>query len=369
MSRPLVLLGGLLVSTVLLQSADLELPQLQAPAAAAETFKLPRPVPIRDINNNEQLLMGMDEGQLLISFPNMPGAEVIVPLDSDGLRLSVAVPDGYNDAVLAASRGDYGPIVQVLDPLAGPMMPFLRINARQTNLHPICLAYYKALVLGGQTDKAVQVSMKIPFESVSEDFSKLAEELLFDCIEQGRFPAVEGLLSRLMVSLPEDGFADIAFRAADALRTAGEHALSLKVYGTLVDSADTVLRQRSLLWAGYSSAVSGNPAQARDILGELDDLERGDENFVTYCLARGRTGLAEDNLREGLRYLSRAMVLTSVEASYKPELYYLLIRAYRGSGQEEASARLLREFEIFYPENPWLAKSRSESGETETERI
>ena len=56
------------------------------------------------------------------------------------------------------------------------------------------------------------------------------------------------------------------------------------------------------------------------------------------------------------------MVLTSVDASFKPELYYLLIISYRQSGDERAAQRLLRELELFYPTNPWLTKYRSENG-------
>lgn len=312
--------------------------------------------------------MGMQERQLVVSFPDMPGSEVIVPMDRAGIVLNADVPAGYTDAGQSALEGNYQPMIDVLRPVAEPLFPFLRVPESQTNIHSMCLQYYKALVLGRDPTSAVELSKSIPFDATSAEFTDLASQLVFICIREEQYVGAELMLSLLLRALPQEEFVEIAFPAADALRTAGQHGLCLEIYGSLIDSDNPTIRQRSLLWAGYSSSVGGNPAQARAILSELDEPDREDENFVVYCLARGRTGLEQGDLRECMHYLSRAMVLTPVEQSYKPELYYLLVRGYREAEQAEASNRLQREFQIFYPDNPWLTRSLQKNNQTATEQ-
>ncbi|MDP0497675.1 MAG: hypothetical protein Q7Q73_15840 [Verrucomicrobiota bacterium JB024] len=305
--------------------------------------------------------MGMLDQQLVVSFPDIPGSEVIVPMDRTGMILNADVPEGYTDAAQSALMGDHQPMIEILRPIAEPLIPFLQVPEPQTNIHALCLQYYKALILGGQTASAVELSKAIPFDTTSSEFTTLASQLVFTCIREEQYVGAELMLSLLLRALPQEEFVEIAFPAADALRTAGQHELCLEIYGSLIDSDNPVIQRRSLLWAGYSSSVGGDPAQARAILSELDEPDREDENFVVYCLARGRTGLEQGDLRECMHYLSRAMVLTPVEQSYKPELYYLLLRGYRETGQTEASSLLQREFQVFYPDSPWLAKSLQES--------
>jgi len=341
------------------QTIDLPtLPEADEPTA---TFTLDRPIQVRDRNDTPQKISGLDEGRLVIEFPNMPqGAQAIVPVNDPGLYFTVVLPDNYNDLVVAANEGRYGPMLARMERLALPLSRFLIIPPNKTNFHNVVERYYEALVRAGDIEKAVEMTLLMPWDVLGETFVQHAERLVYRTIEENMFELTEKVLAQLFVSLPEDQFAEMAFRTADALRTQEQYDLTSRIYGSLATSSDSVLRIKALLWAGYSGAVAGEPEKAREILNRVEEPGREDENFLTYLLARGRLGYADEDTREGLRYLSRAMVLTSIEATFKPELYYLLIRGYNESGEAEAADRLAREFRIFYPDNPWLKKFESE---------
>lgn len=338
-----------------------DLPTLKSGQESVDTFELAEPVRILDINDNPQILMGMEEGKLRLAFPNMPDAEAIVPVDGKASYVKIIRPAEMDNWVASAAKGDYGPMLNGLRPVVKPLVNFLVIPTTRTNLHELFLRYYESLILTGQIDEAVEVSMQMPWNQLSTEYMNLVEILVFKTIEASDFAATEQLLSVLSSVLTLDELANLAFPVADAARTAEAHDLAAKIYGSLAKSEDEVLREKSLLWAGYSKAVIDESEEARAILEMVPEMERADENFLTYCLARGRLSFAEGNMTEGLRYLSRAMVLSSVKASFKPELYYLLTVGYRETGQEAAADRLAREFAIFYPDNPWLTKYQMES--------
>lgn len=352
----------LAVSAGGLCAQEIDLERLPEAEAWVGTFTLPEPIRITDANGNPQLLVGKEDGQLRFSFPNIPGAEAIVPPDGENVLVSVPLPPNYNSLLDQYERGRHATFINALKPLADPMAGFLRIPPEQTNIHSIFSRYYEAVVIAGKIGEAVDLTVRIPWGGLSPEYARLGERLLFRTIEEQAFAEAEQLLSLFQDRLPQAAFSGMAFRAADALRTERNDALAMKVYGTLAQTEDRLLRQKSLLWAGYSYAVLGDAEGARSILAEVDELERSDENFLTYCLALGRLGYAEGNATDGLRYLSRAMVLTAVDATFKPELYYLLTTGYEESGNRSAGDRLAREFTIFYPNSPWLEKYKAEHG-------
>jgi len=340
------------------------LPRLPEVPPPSDTFTLPKPIRITDVNKNTQLLVGLEAGQLRLSFPNMPGAEAIVPVDGKDLVVYAELPPDYNRLLYDFQLGNYGSFIAGMEATAEPLAGFLMLPPSQTNFHNIFTRYYEAVVLAGRLEDAVELTFRMPWGDLPPEYAQLGERLVYRSIEDREFEQTQELLSLFYQTLPEEAFSAMAFRAADALRTKQKHEIAAMVYGSLAQSADPVLSQKSILWVGYSRAVSGDAEGARQILEQVEELQRGDENFLTYCLALGRLGYAEGNVRDGLRYLSRAMVLTSVDATFKPELYYLLTVGYRDSGNAEAARRLAREFAIFYPENPWLEKYESEAGNT-----
>ncbi|HAV13617.1 MAG TPA: hypothetical protein DCX06_09050 [Opitutae bacterium] len=343
---------------------DLNLPRLPQVATPSDTFTLSKPIAITDTNKNTQLLVGMENGQLRLSFPNMPGAEAIVPIDGDEFIISAQVPAGYNRLLNEYQLGNLGTFITGLQETAEPLAGFLMIPPENTNFHSIFIRYYEAIVTAGRLEDAAKLTNRMPWGQLPQEYIALSERLVYRSIEDREFQQTQKLLSLLFQSLTEESFAGIAFRVADTLRAEGNHELAAMVYGSLALSEDSILRQKSLLWAGYSRAVSKDADGARNILNQVQVLERSDENFLTYCLALGRLGYAEDNISDGLRHLSRAMVLTAVDATFKPELYYLLSVGYWESGNRIAADRLAKEFSIFYPENPWLKKYQADYANT-----
>jgi len=358
---PLAALAALGGSLLPLSAREIGLPKLPDADEPAETFTLERPIQVRDRNNTPQRITGMDDGRLVIEFPNMPaGAQAIVPMTDPGLYFTAVLPSNYNDLVVAANEERYGPMLAQMEDLARSLSRFLAISPRKTNFHNVVERYYEAAVRAGDIGEAVEMSARMPWDVLGDEFIEHAERLIFRTIEENEPELTKRMLSQLFELLPEDQFAEMAFRVADSLRTEGQYELTSRIYGSLAESSDSVLSRKALLWAGYTSAVAGDPEKARDILNRVEEPSREDDNFLTYLLARGRLGYADEDTREGLRFLSRAMVLTSIEATFKPELYYLLIRGYKESGEDEAADRLVREFRIFYPDNPWLDRYESE---------
>lgn len=354
------------ISVAVIASASLpaqvaDLPQLPTAELPSQTFDLDKPVPVRDIDNNQIFLKGMSKGRLILTFPNMPDASAEIPMDAQNVKLSLILPENYNELNAQAVDGKFMPFYEGMQDTAGNLMRFLEFPKANCNFHNICLTYYEAAVKEAPLQQAVDITLSLPLNALSLDFLLLTEALVYRTIDEADYPQTVRLLGQLYHIADEDDFAEIAFGIADNLRTAGQHELTAQIYGSLAQTNNQVLRQKSLLWACYSSAVSGDNETARKLLNSIDELERGDDNFLTYCLARGRVGFSEGDTREGLRYLSRAMVLTTVEATFKAELYYLLIIGYEQSGDDTAVERLIREFEIFYPTSPWLKKYQSEN--------
>lgn len=352
---------SLLLAAAGLQAQVAELPQLPAAEPISNTFNLEKPIPVRDTNKKKIFLKGMNEGRMILTFPNMPDASAEMPMDAENVTLSLVLPKNYNDLKAKTSDGKYMPYYKAMKGTATSLVRFLEFPKENGNFHNIGLAFYEAAVKKAPLKEAIDLTMSMPLGALSPDFLELTELLIYRTIQEAKYEQTARLLGQLNSVTGDEDFAEIAFSIADTLRTAGQHDLTAQIYGSLAQSDNKVLRQKSLLWACYSSAVSGDTETARALLSSIDELERGDENFLTYCLARGRVANSEGNIREGLRYLSRAMVLTTIEATFKAELYYLLIDGYQRSGDDNAAERLFREFEIFYPSSPWLEKYKEEN--------
>ncbi|MEO0510916.1 MAG: hypothetical protein AAF065_13775 [Verrucomicrobiota bacterium] len=355
-------IGASFIAASCLTAQVLDLPQLPEGVPASKDFSLDEPVRLIDANKKTLFLKGMRNGNLVLSLPNMPGAEAEMPIDSINTTLTLELPKNFNSMTSKAEEGNYGPLYRGMKNTAGALLRFLEIHPSKSNFHSLSERYYKAVVRNAPLKRALEISLEMPWASLSGEYILQAEYLVSRCITEENFKVLEKLLSQLYMTLDEDAFAEMAFRIADSLRTKGQDQLTAKIYGSLAQSSNNILRQKSLLWACYSSAVSGDSENARALFENIEELDREDENFLTYCLARGRVGFSEGDIREGLRFLSRAMVLTTVEATFKAELYYLLIRGYTETGDDTAAQRLVREFEIFYPNSPWLEKYQTESG-------
>lgn len=357
--QPLMIFA--LTVATLYADLDLNLPVLPKALPPSDTFVLDSPLQVRvHIDGQPQLLLGMDQGRLRLVFPDQPDAEVFLPLDAPGIQLSYDPPEPYNDLALEQSLGNHRAVLDTMGSYADLLLPLLLVDAVQCNFHAIYLRYYVSVVAVEDLEFAIKITEGLPHSALSPVYLEQVRKLLARCIAEGNAQGAEKLLSILFAVMDEQEFASVGFSAADALRAVGEYALTARIYGTLATAENELLRERALLWAGYSSAVAGDLGAAERVLSAVPDLNRKNQNFLTLCLARGRLHLAHNEYDLALRYLSRAMVLTSVNATFKPELYYLLIQGHRASDQDAAAARLFNELMIFYPESPWMLKSQNE---------
>lgn len=354
-SLMLGLLLGLLPVHGLAQGMIGELPTLREVKLPSGDYTLPKPMRVRNERGQVVLLSGITGDTLNIELPGAAGAEIGIDINSENLQILVEYPERFAVIQTAYNNGDFAVPATELKALCSPLFHFLRIPQGKTNIHPLMLMYYRSLCLVGDVADAVRATALTPINSDALDpaFRESAELLLARCISEDQIQAAEQIISILNSQLPEDVFAQIALRTADQLRTKNQISVMERIYGTLTRASSPEIRQQANLWAVYSYAVSGNVLAARSLLDTLPELKQNDEHFNIYCLSRGRLAMAESNYNESLRFLTRAMVLTSIEDSYKPELYYLVVKTYTDSGEINPAIMLTRELLSFYPENPW----------------
>lgn len=185
-------------------------------------------------------------------------------------------------------------------------------------------------------------------------FLQHAASLLNRLVSEQKVQPAEKLLTMLQTSLSVTEFSQIALPVADQLRLLGENELVESIYRAMSESSDAATKQLGLLWIAYNQANTGNTQEARAMLERIGEFTEESPLFGIYCLAHGRLALEEKNSIQALRYLSRAMVRTSIADSYKPEIYFLMIQSYVLDGNMVPARRLTREMAVFYPSNMWL---------------
>lgn len=359
-----VLAAGFLCAqqSALAQMLSNELPTLREVTLPGKDFQLEKPLRVRNERGQLVQVAGMVGDSLNILLPGNTGAEVGIDLNAENLRILIEYPKRFSQIQDAFNRGEFNTPATELREQCTPLFKFLRIPPESTNIHPLVLVYYKSLAAVGDVNLAVRATAEIPMysDAVPDAFREAADMLLERCVQDGEYQAAEQVISILREQFDDQRFSVLALRTADQLRSQNQFELMERIYGTLTQSKDPAIRQQAQFWAVYSYAVGGNVVAARSLLETLPELRQADEDFNLYCLARGRLALAETNYIEALRYLTRAMVLTSIEDSYKPELYYLIVKSYIESGENLPAQMLTRELNSFYPKNPWTSAVEKE---------
>lgn len=352
------------VTPLIFSSAvGVELPKLWDYEAPSLEVLLDSPVEVFNRQGRLQLVVGRVKEGLRIAFPDMPGAEMVLPHDAQNLYLSVKLPSNYDQIKKFSADGKHSMVLRGLQNLGPSSLPFLDLPEERSNLASVAEMYYRALVDAAPIDEAILATLQMPFEEQPGIFAALERRLAYRAMKEGAWDGLEMLIARRFEAGGEAEYSSFGFAMADLIRATGQQSLAGKIYGTMATSDDPDLRQRSLLWAVYSYAVLEDVKAANSLLETLEAPDYGSPNLVHYCLAMGRLAMLEDDAVRALELLSRAMVLASIEESFKPEIYFLLSRAYLMQGDLEAARGLGQELSIFYPDNSWLVRMREEWNE------
>jgi hypothetical protein len=346
----------ILGSTLSAQFEGIGLPELAKTEPAPDHFRLEKPIEVKNQSGQAMLLVGMEGASAVFQFAGQAGAEATIPItDDETTVLTFPFPKNYGKIQLDALNGDFDRVVRSLRASVTPLLNFVHLPGNASNFNQISEVYYRSIASAAAPKLATRATAAIRWQSpnIPPVFKQHVAVLVTRLLEEGEIQAVGEIINLLHASLPFDEFSTIALPVADRLRTVGEIELMERIYGSLCRSKDSDVARLGQLWAAYSLSSSGRPAESQRLLDRVGDITEGSELFPIFCLAQGQLGLAEENYIKALRFISRAMVQTTLEDSFKPEMYYLMIKTYMEVDETAPAGLLSREMAVFYPNSPW----------------
>lgn len=322
----------------------------------ATNFRIDKPIPVTNQNGQKILLVGMQGNLVSFSFANNPNAEASVPITEDSqIKFTYPYPDNFGDIQLNALNGNFEQALRMIRNPPIDLLRFLVVPEPNCNFHLYTEVYYRALAYAGDADEAVKATAAIPWKSpnVPTVFIQHASTLLNRMVSEKKIQPTENLLKTMQDGLSVAQFSSIALPVADKLRQLGENEIVESIYNALSQSSDVDIRKLGQMWTAYNLANTGRIEEAKKLLEKIGEVGQESALFAVYCLAQGRLALTEKNSVQALRFLSRAMVRTTIADSYKPEIYFLMIQSYMMDKNMVPASRLAKEMAVFYPNNMW----------------
>ena len=328
----------------------------QSTPAPTDSFRIEEPIRVTNQDRQARLLVGMQGTSVIFQFAGMDDAEASIPIDPDSkLKFTYPYPDNFGNIQSNILNGNYRSALRALPDELNTLLRFLAIPEANCNFHLITELYYRSLAYVGKPQDALEATAAIPWQSpyLPTDFMQHAATILNRMVDEKEVEVSEKLLAIFQDNLPVEQFADLALPIADKLRQLGENEMVQSIYDALMQSSDESMRRLGTIWTAYNYANTGRIDQAKKLLAGLGELTEEDPFFGIYCLAQGRLALSEKNSVQALRFLSRAMVRTSIADSFKPEIYFLMIQSYMMDENKVPAKRLAKEMAVFYPNNMW----------------
>lgn len=334
-------------------------------------FRIDDPVPVTNQDGQKILLVGMQGNSVEFQFTGTDGGASI-PVDPDSrVRLSYDYPNNFSEIQSDVLNGRYDRALRSIRNPPLNLLRFLAVPESNCNFHLYSELYYRALVYAGGPQVAVEATAAIPWKSpyLPPVFGDHAGTLLNRMVDEQEIEATETLLATLEDGLSVTQFSNLALPVADKLRLLGKNKIVESIYSALSQSSDDEMRKLGLMWTAYNLANTGQSEEAKRLLDEIGEVTEESPLFAVYCLAQGRLALSQENSTQALRFLSRAMVRTTIADSYKPEIYFLMIQSYMMDENKVPADRLANEMAVFYPNNMWLESITERYPEIEKEEI
>lgn len=319
-------------------------------------FRLNQPMTVTNQDGQQVKILGMQGNAITFQLGGGAGEASIPVTANSNIRLSYPYPDNFSDIQFNVLNGNYEKALLTIRKPPTDLLRFLSIPEKNCNFHQYAELYYRSLAYAGDAENAVAATKLIPWSSKNLPvvFVQHAAALLSRMVSEEKIDASESLLSTLREGLTVEQFSDIALPVADQLRVLGKNDTVESIYNALTKSSDPNIRKLGEIWIAYNLANTGKTAQAQKKLDQIGEIGQDSQFFPVYCLAQGRLALSEENSVQALRFLSRAMVRTTIVDSYKPELYFLMIQSYMLDKNQVPATRLAKEMAVFYPNNMWM---------------
>lgn len=318
------------------------------------SFHIETPIPVTNQDGQKVMLVGMQGNS--VTFQLGAVGEASIPIDEESkIKFIYPYPANFSDIQFNILNGNYAHALAQMPEPPIDLLRFLAVPEPNCNFHLYCELYYRALSFAGRPEESVKATAAIPWQStnVPPAFFQHASTLLNRMVGEQEIEASRQLLATLQERLTIDQFAKLSLPIADKLRLINENELVESIYDALSQSSDPEIRGLGRMWTAYNYANTGRLDEAKKLLQEIGEIGEESPLFPVYCLANGRLALSEQNSVPALRYLSRAMVRTSIADSYKPEIYFLMIQSYMLVENKVPARRLAKEMAVFYPTNMW----------------
>lgn len=326
------------------------------------SFRIEKPIPVTNQQGKQIKLVGMQGNSVTFQLDGM--GEASIPIDEDSpIKFTFPYPNNFSDIQMNVLNGNFDQALRQIRNRPIDLLRFLAVPEPNCNFHLYTELYYRALAysITSNPEEAIAATAAIPWknENVPLVFIQHASVLLNRMVSEKEIEPTRKLLATLEEGLTESQFSDLALPIADKLRLLGENEVVESIYDALSQSSDPEIRKLGRMWTAYNYANTGRLDQADKLLEEIGEVSQDSPLFPVYCLAHGRLALSQDDTVQALRYLSRAMVRTTIADSYKPEIYFLMIQSYMKVENTVPASRLAKEMAVFYPQNMWR-KSISE---------
>lgn len=318
-------------------------------------FHIDSPLTVTNQDGQKVLLVGMKGNSVIFRFENMPG-EASIPIDEDSqIKFTYPYPKRFGDIQYNVLNGNFRQALRQIRNPPTDLLRFLAVPEPNCNFHLYSEIYYRALAYAGDPDIATEATSLIPWKSpnLPPVFIQHASVLLNRMVSDKKIGPTKELLNTMKEGLSIEQFTSVALPVADQLRLLQEYEIVDSIYNVLSQSSDEDIRKLGQLWTAYNMANTGRIDQANNLLKKIGEVDQESPLFAIYCLANGRLALTEEKSVEALRFLSRAMVRTTIADSYKPEIYFLMIQSYILEENMTPASRLAKEMAVFYPNNMW----------------
>lgn len=328
--------------------------------------------------NTPIILRNINQEAIEYSPQNYKKGTLELPLDNEELELYFEYPvKEWNRSLDAMKNGDYKTAIDLLRPIAYPLVKYLVLAEAQFNGHEAVLAFYASLVEGGSLDEALELAPYLPLERLRDDFADLTVELARRLVETG--DAIKAIRAIKLIPLASNRMhlLPVMLQFANSLREQGQYDASLILYERIRQLPNSPVERRATLWIAYVNILIDQYDKARSFVAIIGDIDKKEEDYSLRQLVLGRLKLLSNDPVDAIDVISQGVVASDVSYAWMPDLLYASGLAYEGLGNhplfhkdenapaQQAStqiqvkdnklvaANIYHQLKLFYPDNTW----------------
>lgn len=342
------------------QTALLAALALSPLAGQAQDFRQyeDRPVTVidRSTGGNQSVMLSGIEGNDLVFM--MGGGQVLRPIDDPNLQLFFPTPEQTRraDAFLRTGRPEEA--LNLIRPVASPLLKYMRIPNERFNIHEEVRIYYEAAVRAGAEQEALYISRQLPLAQLDPIFTGITFQLAGQIASAGRPKDAMAIMERLPINENNPDLLPLVLNFAEQLREENLIAEALFLYQRLQAIQGSEVERIATIWNAYCNLRLGNKTIAKVIIESVEGIPSDDPAFSLYLMVNGRILLEEEQYVKALTNLSQGVVYGQLSDGWMPELLFNTGVCYAALDQPGTAREVFRELEIFYPKTNWAQKAK-----------